>query len=72
MKVEVNKDGALIPKRLLGKAKAVEVRKEPGRIVVVPIPSPDDPVFELGSKPGRSGMGDLSVRHDEYLYEQDS
>ena len=27
-----------------------------------------DPLFGLGTKPGRSGLGDLAERHDKYLY----
>ena len=72
MKVQVTKAGALIPKRLLKGAKQVEIRKEPGRIVVFPVPAPDDPLFELGSNPGRSGLRDLAEQHDKYLYGADA
>ena len=68
MRAQVKKDGVLIPKRLLKGVKQVEIRKEAGRIVVQPVPSPDDPIFGLGSNPGHSGRGDLSARHDEYSY----
>ncbi len=68
MKAQVKKDGVLIPKSLLKGVKEVEIRKEGGRIVVQPIPAPDDPIFGLGSNPGHSGLGDLAARHDEYLY----
>jgi hypothetical protein len=71
MKANVKKDGVLIPKRLLKGAKQVEIVPEPGRIIVLPIPTADDPIFELGSNPGRSGLKDLSGRHDEYLYGRD-
>lgn len=27
-----------------------------------------DPLFGLGTKPGRSGLGDLAEQHDKYLY----
>jgi len=27
-----------------------------------------DPLFRLGTKPGRSGLGDLAEDHDKYLY----
>jgi hypothetical protein len=72
MKATVKKDGVLIPKRLLKGAKQVEIVHEPGRIIVLPIPAADDPVFELGSNPGHSGVTDLSLRHDEYLYDRDA
>jgi hypothetical protein len=45
----------------------VEIVPEPGRIIVLPVLGADDPVFQLGSNPGRSGVSDLSARHDEYL-----
>ena len=72
MKAIVKKDGVLIPKRLLKGAKQVEIVPEPGRIIILPIPAADDPVFELGSNPGHSGATDLSARHDEYLYDRDT
>jgi hypothetical protein len=67
MKANVKKAGVLIPKRLLKGAKQVEIVPEPGRIIVLPVLGADDPVFQLGSNPGRSGVSDLSARHDEYL-----
>ena len=30
-----------------------------------------DPLFGLGRKPGRSGLGDLAERHNKYLYGAD-
>ncbi len=68
MKAVVKKDGVLIPKKLLKGAKQVEIRQEHGRIVVLPIPAADDPVFKLGKRPIKSGVPDASERHDEYLY----
>jgi len=68
MKAVVKKEGVLIPRKLLKGAKQVEIRKEPGRIVVLPIPAPDDPVFKLGKHPVKSGVSDASERPDEYLY----
>lgn len=32
----------------------------------------NDPLFRVGKKPGRSGLGDLAERHDRYLYETKS
>jgi len=68
MRAQVKKDGVLIPKKFLKGVKQVEISQEGVRIVVQPIPAPDDPIFGLGSNPGHSGLGDLAVRHDEYLY----
>jgi len=28
----------------------------------------DDSLFRLGTKPFKSGLGDLSTKHDKYLY----
>jgi virulence-associated protein VagC len=72
MRAQVKKDGVLIPKKFLKGVKQVEISKEAGRIVVQPVPSPDDPILGLGSDPGHSGRGDLAARHDEYLYGKDA
>lgn len=72
MKAAVKSTGLLIPKKLLKGIKQVEIRKEYGRIVVLTIPAPDDPIFGLGSKPGRSGLRNLAARHDDYLYGKDA
>jgi hypothetical protein len=68
MRAMVKKDGLLIPIKLLKGVKPVDIRKEAGRIVVEPMPSPDDPILGLESDPGHSGSGDLTRHHDEYLY----
>lgn len=68
MKAVVKNGGVLIPERLLKGVKEVEIRKEKGRIVVLPIPAVDDPVFKLGKHPVKSGVSDAAKRHDKYLY----
>ena len=68
MKAAVKSTGLLIPKKFLKGIKQVEIRKEHGRIVVLPIPAPDDPIFKLGKHPVKSGVPDASEHHDEYLY----
>ncbi len=68
MKATVKEDGVLIPKRLLKGVTHVEIRKEQGCLVIAPLPSPEDPIFDLGSAPGHSGLTDLAARHDDYLY----
>ncbi len=70
MKAAVNKDGVLIPKAMLEGVNQVEIHKEDGRIVVLPIPAPDDPIFELGKCPVRSGVADAAEQHDQYLYDK--
>ena len=68
MKAVVDDEGVLVPKRLLKGVKKVEIHKEHGRIVVLLIPAPDDPVFELGKHPVESGATDAAEHHDDYLY----
>jgi len=69
MKVSVRKDGLLIPKRLLGSAKQAEILQKKGHLIVVPIPSPDDPIFKLGKRPVKTRLPDGAERHDTYLYD---
>ncbi len=70
MRVEVTKEGVRIPRRLLKKGvKHVEIRKEGGRLVVLPIPAPDDPIFGLGRRPVQTGLPDASAHYDQYLYD---
>jgi hypothetical protein len=66
MIAKVSEDGVLIPKQLLGDSKQVELRKEPGRIVVLLDPS-DDPIFNLGRNPITIDVDDASTNLDKYL-----
>ena len=68
MKVKVNDGGVLIPKTYLEGVKEVEIKKENGLILVIPI-SKEDPILELGNKPVACGVPDASVQHDKYLYD---
>ncbi len=70
MKALVKKDGLLIPKRLLKGIKQVDVRREHGKIVVRPLLSVADPIFNLGKRPVKSGVGDAAEHHDQYLYDR--
>lgn len=67
MKIEVTEKGVLIPKSLLENVREVDVRKEEGRIVVIPVPL-DDPIFRIGKNPVEGGLSDASVNLDHYLY----
>jgi hypothetical protein len=69
MIAKVSADGLLIPKEMLGNSEEVEVRKEPGRIVVLLDPK-DDPIFNLGKNPVTSDVTDASINHDKYIYGQ--
>ena len=67
MKVKVTEKGALIPRKMLKGVKEVELRRQNGLILVVPL-GEKDPIFNLGKKPVKSGVTDGSVNHDKYIY----
>lgn len=52
---------------MLGKAEEVEIRKENGNVVVIPLPV-EDPIFGLGEDPVTCNAPDASEEHDRYLY----
>ena len=68
MKVKVNNEGVVIPKTYLEGIEEVEVKKENGLILVIPI-TEDDPILELGKNPVPCGLSDASEHHDKYLYD---
>ena len=68
MKVAVQPNGLLIPKRLLRGVAQVDIRKEKGRIVVTPTAADPDPILELGTCPVKTRLRDAAERHDEHLY----
>lgn len=68
MKLKVNLEGVLIPKEYLKDIEEVEVRRDNGFILVIPI-TKRDPILDLGSDPVDLGVSDASLRHDSYLYE---
>ncbi len=67
MKATVTEKGILIPRRLLGNAKVVEIHREKSGIVVRPLDE-SDPIRNLGKKPVRLGIEDASESTDRYLY----
>lgn len=67
MKAKVTEKGVLIPKRFLEGIEEVEIRKENGFIVVVPVMT-GDPVFNIGKHPIEDEITDASVNHDHYIY----
>jgi hypothetical protein len=69
MRTEVTDQGLLIPKRLLEGIKEVEIRKENGMILIVPLP-PKDPILQLGQDPIDDDVTDASVEHDRYIYQR--
>lgn len=72
MKARVTEEGLLVPRDLLRtipleKGAEVEIREEPGRLLILPA-TREDPVLGLGENPVRGGASDASERHDRYLY----
>jgi len=64
---KVTAEGVLIPKRLLEGVDEVDIHKEDGAIVVVPV-NGSDPIFNLGKHPISDELTDASEKHDRYLY----
>ena len=69
MRTEVTDQGLLIPKRFLEGIKEVEIRKENGMILIVPLPL-NDPILQLGQDPIDEDVTDASVEHDRYIYQR--
>jgi hypothetical protein len=69
MRTEVTDQGLLIPKRFLEGIKEVEIRKENGLILIVPLPA-NDPILQLGQDPIDDDVTDASVEHDRYIYQR--
>lgn len=67
MKAKVTNQGVRIPKRLLEGVDEVEIRKENGLILVVPVAS-QDPILSLGKHPITIDVTDASEKHDRYFY----
>ncbi len=66
MKTKVTEQGVLIPKKFLKGIEEVEIRREDGLILVVPIS--DDPILQLGKHPIADDIEDASENHDAYIY----
>ncbi len=67
MKAKVTEEGVLIPKEMLEGIPGgeVEIRKEPGRLLVLPA---EDPVLAFGENPVHTGTHDGARDRDRYLY----
>jgi hypothetical protein len=66
MKTKVTKEGVLVPRKFFKGIEEVEIRKENGLVVVVPIT--DDPILQLGARPVSDEVEDASENHDHYIY----
>lgn len=67
MKVKVTEKGLVIPRKFLKGIKEVDIRRQNGLILVVPL-GEKDPIFNLGKNPVKSSVTDGSVNHDKYIY----
>ncbi len=67
MKARVTEQGVLIPKRMLEGIEEVEIRKEDGLILILPV-TEHDPAFSIGKHPIEDDITDASVNHDRYIY----
>lgn len=68
MKVKVTDKGVVIPNTYFEDIEEVEIKKENGLILIVPI-NDADPISELGKNPVACGTSDASEKHDKYLYD---
>jgi virulence-associated protein VagC len=66
MKTKVTEQGVRVPKKFLKGIKEVEIRKDNGVVLVVPVA--EDPILALGSQPIADEITDGSELHDRYLY----
>jgi len=67
MKTKVSENGVLIPKDLLSGITEVDIRKQNGVIIVMPV-GKDDPIYDIGKEPVVCGVSDASENLDKYLY----
>lgn len=67
MKIKVTDKGVVIPKKFFEGVEEVEIKKENGLILIVPI-TKTDPLSQLGKNPVKCGVSDASENHDKYLY----
>ena len=68
LKSKVTENGVVVPKRFLEGIEEVEIRKEDGLILIVPL-TRIDPVFNIGKNPIDDEITDASVNHDRYIYD---
>ncbi len=68
MNAKITKEGVLIPREMLDGMPGgeVEIRKEQGRLLVLPV---DDPILAFGENPVHTGTRDGARDHDRYLYD---
>jgi len=67
MKLKVTDKGVTVPKTYLEGIEEVEIKKDNGIILLIPI-SDTDPNQGLGKNPVSCGVRDASNKHDKYIY----
>lgn len=67
MRTKVSEDGVVIPKELLEGITEVDIRKQNGLIVVMPV-GKEDPLYDIGKNPVELGIPDASENLDKYIY----
>ena len=67
MKTKVTTRGVVVPRQMLDGAEEVELRKEGGKVLVIPL-TEADPILRLGSDSVVCDAPEASQRHDRYLY----
>lgn len=67
LRYATRKLGPLTPEQIT--AEVAAVRRERGRIVVLPLPASHDPIRKLGRRPVRCGLRNGAAEHDAYLYD---
>jgi len=77
MNTKVTEEGVLIPKHWLQHVDEVEIRRENGIILIIPVesqgytdtvPVVHDPLFKLGQHPIDDELPDISTHSDKYIY----
>ena len=81
IRARATEEGLVIPKRMLPDVDEFEIRRENGRVVVIPVvleaeveeeEEGEDPLLGFGSNPVDIGLDDVAENHDRYLYGEDS
>lgn len=67
MRTKVSADGLVIPKELLEGITEVDIRKQNGLIIVMPV-GKEDPLYDIGRSPVKLGIPDASENLDKYIY----
>ena len=73
MRAKVTDAGVVVPKEMLGAAEEVEITRENGHVVLVPVEA-EKPlsIWDLGKDPIDLDVSDASENLDRYLYGPDS